>query len=61
MRAASAEQRNARAGPRLELRKRSCWLYVFDHGLEIGVFADVQFGAGEASLLVVKNSAGSAV
>jgi len=31
---------------------------VFDHGLEIGRIADVQFGTGEASLLVVKNSAG---
>jgi 16S rRNA processing protein RimM len=31
---------------------------VFDHGLEIGCIADVQFGSGEASLLVVKNSAG---
>jgi 16S rRNA processing protein RimM len=31
---------------------------VLDHGLEIGRIADVQFGAGEASLLVVKNNAG---
>jgi 16S rRNA processing protein RimM len=31
---------------------------VFDHGLEIGRIADVQFGTGEASLLVIKNSAG---
>jgi 16S rRNA processing protein RimM len=31
---------------------------VFDRGLEIGRIADVQFGTGEASLLVVKNSAG---
>jgi 16S rRNA processing protein RimM len=31
---------------------------VLDHGLEIGRIADVQFGTGEASLLVVKNNAG---
>src|SRR5439155_27346237 len=31
---------------------------VLDRGLGIGRVADVQFGTGEASLLVVKNSAG---
>jgi 16S rRNA processing protein RimM len=31
---------------------------VFDHGREIGRIADVQFGAGEAPLLVVGDGAG---
>lgn len=31
---------------------------VFDHGREIGRIADVQFGAGEAPLLVVADGAG---
>jgi len=31
---------------------------VLNHGFEIGHIADVQFGAGEAPLLVVKNNAG---
>ena len=31
---------------------------VFDHGREIGSVADVQFGAGEAPLLIVADSAG---
>ena len=31
---------------------------VFDHGSEIGRVADVEFGAGEAPLLVVANEAG---
>jgi 16S rRNA processing protein RimM len=31
---------------------------VLDHGVEIGRIADVQFGAGEAPLLIVKNSGG---
>jgi 16S rRNA processing protein RimM len=31
---------------------------VFDHAREIGRIADVQFGAGEAPLLIVANSAG---
>jgi 16S rRNA processing protein RimM len=31
---------------------------VFDHGREIGRIADVQFGAGEAPLLVVADAAG---
>jgi 16S rRNA processing protein RimM len=31
---------------------------VFDHGCEIGRIADVQFGAGEAPLLIVADSAG---
>ena len=42
------------------------WIYVsdlvgceiFDHGREIGKIAGVQFGAGEAPLLVVKDSEG---
>ena len=42
------------------------WIYVsdlvgcsiFDHDREIGEIADVQFGAGEAPLLVVRDSAG---
>lgn len=31
---------------------------VFDHGREIGCIADVQFGAGEAPLLIVADGAG---
>ena len=31
---------------------------VLDHGVEIGRIADVQFGAGEAPLLIVENNAG---
>ena len=31
---------------------------VFDHGREIGRIEDVQFGAGEAALLIVANDAG---
>jgi 16S rRNA processing protein RimM len=31
---------------------------VFDHGREIGRLADVQFGAGEAPLLIVTNAEG---
>ena len=31
---------------------------VLDHGAEIGRIADVQFGAGEAPLLIVENNAG---
>lgn len=31
---------------------------VFDHGREIGRIEDVQFGAGEAPLLIVANAAG---
>ena len=31
---------------------------MFDHGREIGRIADVQFGAGEAPLLIVADSAG---
>ena len=33
---------------------------VLDHGREIGRIEDVQFGAGEAPLLIVANSAGGA-
>jgi 16S rRNA processing protein RimM len=34
---------------------------VFDHGKEIGRIEDVQFGAGEAPLLIVANGAGKKV
>jgi 16S rRNA processing protein RimM len=52
----SAERANLEAG----------WTYVsdligstvFDHAREIGRIEDVQFGAGEAPLLIVANSAG---
>ena len=34
---------------------------VFDHGREIGRIEDVQFGAGEAPLLIVADAAGKKV
>ena len=40
----------------LELCKRSRWLFSNDGGREIGRIEDVQFGAGEAPLLIVRQA-----
>ena len=61
MRVAGAAQRAFRAASGLELRQRPGRLAVLDQGRDIGRIEDVQFGAGEAPLLIVRDAGGRLV